>query len=353
MKSKEYIVSCILSGLFPVKYNKTHLYVSQMEPLDYIIVSDLKQQIYQDAIDDGLYTQEEWEDEMVKQGIWSVECEERIKFLEEGIENMKLALYESMFKSNTSEKIRKDLAIAREELTNLKETKLQNHIVTCDGYTDWIVLHHKVALSLRKADGSRVFPRSYKISSKKFDISDIVRFYNRDRLSEKDLRDLARTEPWKQYWASGIALHAEFFGPVASWTEEQLGIVGWSRLFDTIQQHPEYPGDDVAADDDVLDGWLIKLRRKREDDIEKRRGSLLLGKDSKASQASEVFIFAETAKDAARINKLNDSVSMMKKKQKLRDIPTEGEIKEADMPSVQRDLMMKAQQKFLDHVRSS
>ena len=76
-------------------------------------------------------------------------------------------------------------------------------------------------------------------------------------------RGLAKQHHAKQLWAvSGGDAQCFLGGPLASWTQLQMDLVGWLKFYDSIYQNMECPPDDVVEDDSALDSWAEKQRKE-------------------------------------------------------------------------------------------
>ena len=83
-------------------------------------------------------------------------------------------------------------------------------------------------------------------------------------LGESEIRELARSEPWKSIWSSSKNEGVLFGKRAIELSEEQKHLIMWSTMYDSIGESPDSPSDKIIADDDMLDGWLILQRRERE-----------------------------------------------------------------------------------------
>jgi hypothetical protein len=112
-------------------------------------------------------------------------------------------------------------------------------------------------------------------------------------------------------------------------TQDQKGILIWATMYDNIQEHHECPSDDVIKDDDVLDGWFIVQRNKREQ--EKLEGEVEgeLTND-KIRNAHEVFMVPDGDKKLEKINSMNNPTARMFKKQREHLIEQRGSVAQGE-----------------------
>ena len=117
-------------------------------------------------------------------------------------------------------------------------------------------------------------------------------------------------------------------------------------MYDGAKEHPEGPDDDVLEDDDAFDGWCISERRKQEEERSKSRAEKMLPGNLK--NANEVFVMANNRYEARDIHSLNDSGGKAVIQERKRALQTNKEIKEQNLPDVQRDLIITKNQKMIE-----
>lgn len=168
-------------------------------------------------------------------------------------------------------------------------------------------------------------------------VQSIIEEINSSRPTEKEIREIARTDPWRSIW-SNCGGKNPFGRPSSCWSDEQLTLCSWSKLYDNIHKSPDCPPDEVIDDDDMLDGWLILQSRKRKEDANKKDAET--GLNDKSRNASEVFIMAQTKEDAQKIESLNDPMTRAIKRQRNAILNKHGSVDHDKLPDVQQELMM-------------
>lgn len=149
-----------------------------------------------------------------------------------------------------------------------------------------------------------------------------------DRLQEttmtiNQIRKIARTEPWKSYWY--VKKLAAI--PYDNLNEEQISLLSYSRMYENIYDNPECPDDSVIQDDDMLDGWMILLKEKRE---REKTVSEMERKNPKLKNATEVFLPASNKDQVAKISALNSDVAKSKKLAREQMIKSVGTLNDKD-----------------------
>lgn len=351
-KNKEYIVSRIISGYIPCYiYNPIadeyqSLVIGRLESADSLFVHEVYGNAFREGELMGLLTHDELIDELISRDLWSFEKEQQLQESIVNLENTKLELYKNHLKrSTTSAQLRLDIRHIKAHISNLEGQKHKYDHMTLEGYAQLVRMRHRTARSLRYLTDKKVFDND-EYCFFPFPIQQAVEVYKHAQLNEADFREIARTEPWRSYWS--LARDNPFKYHRMEWTDEQSMVAMWARLFDSVIENPDFPGDYLFEDDDCFDGWLIEQKNKREAESKQRQADGLLPENQKIRDSGEIFIMVETPEDAARIESMNSAESKVYKRQKLGSIPEGGSIREEDMPFVQKQMAMEsARQQFM------
>jgi hypothetical protein len=97
----------------------------------------------------------------------------------------------------------------------------------------------------------------------------------------------------------------------------------------------------------MFDGWMIHQRRENEKIRSKNRTEKLL-EDKNLNKANEVYIMASSKEEAQSIYNLNDNTGINIIKERSKTLVPGKEIKEADLPDIQRDLQMLQNQQLMN-----
>ena len=141
-----------------------------------------------------------------------------------------------------------------------------------------------------------------------------------------------------------------FFKSGRELSTDQKNIIVWSRMYDNVQESLDCPSDDVIKDDDMLDGWFIVQKRKRE----KERAEAEIDNsmsNEKIKNAGELFMMASSQKDADRINSMNDVNSTMIKKQRMATVKAKGEVQDLDFQDKKLELAQRSNEMYVDKFR--
>lgn len=302
---REFLVSQIKLGII---YNENFI-IQPFKTLDLVRSHRIYQKSYDDCLLDGIMTNDETLEWLKSEGLWTDIQEQDIKNSQDNIENIKLEMFKSSLNKNKVETLRKQLRGIEKALikaSSYKYSLLQN---TCETNAEhdqktWVIL------------------RSIKVKNRNFSVEDnistIYSVYQQNLLSDKDIRELARSEPWHSLWTvseKGKIPLFKFYKD-REITYNQRNLLLWSQTYDNIQESIECPDRDIIEDDDLLDGWFILQARERKNEKKKKLLDQSTNND-KINNSSEVFIVSDSQEHANEIQNLNDSKSKMVLKQRM------------------------------------
>jgi hypothetical protein len=142
----------------------------------------------------------------------------------------------------------------------------------------------------------------------KYQVDDIP-----DRVEESEIRLIARSYEWFSLYSAGFQCSV--------FSHEVIDLLGWTKRYENIRQHPDCPEEDVINDDDLLDGWTSYIsNKKRQDD---------------PADGKEVFIPAKSPQDIKRIQDKNSPEAKFMIKMRDNKMMKKGELNENDLPDKQ------------------
>lgn len=334
----EYINS-IISGTIVLKIGRDYIYVSPFSAQDKTFADFFSQEVYDDAILDGIWTQAEAEEYLINNGYLSKDYEEEIKSIEERIEQMKVDYFNHFYNSQTKNYIKKNIEKQQEKQLNLHNKKYALYDKTCEYLKQYCFNSYVLQKNSFLMDGG--------LAHEKISVQLIHSKYTatlNDILSK--IRDVAKNEKWKSRW---YGLKDKSFAN-QDLTEFQLSVISWSIYYEGINQSLERPSDDIIADDIALDGWSILQSRKRKEEEKKRNAESMLPKN--ISNANEVFIPARNQKEAEDIFSLNDGQGKARINSIRQDLQKYGSRTENQLSDTQRELHMTSIQMAKENRRS-
>ena len=337
---RERLVNRVISGQVRIPRGSSLFVVNNITPQIKYEASEL----YFDALEQASFYEvmgdNELQTHLLKNKLWTPAKQLRLDELPKEIEDLKVSIYESMTKGDDRRMYRERLNVIRTEYEKLyNELHLYDYL-SQTGFAEYV----KSKFILGKSLGLD----TTLVSDAHFE--QIMGLYNTTRLGEKEYRELARTEPWRLYWNLG-KVQQLFSKPVTEYTEEQKYLCSWSRMYDNIYESQECPHDSIVEDDDMLDGWMIIGKRKREKDLQQKQGDEMISKNSRIRNSGEIYVMCQTQEDADKVDSLNDAYAKTVKRQRLLSLKERGEIKEADLPDVKQDLMIQANKMISNKVK--
>lgn len=71
------------------------------------------------------------------------------------------------------------------------------------------------------------------------------------------IRAVARSDEWRQRWRAAKESGSPLFGGhVASWDTNKINLISWSKFYETVSQHPDFPGEQLLFNDAGLQAWV-------------------------------------------------------------------------------------------------
>ena len=283
-------------------------------------------------------SEQEIVDLMCGMDLWSDEQEHRLTTIPTSIEALKVEAWQAYlkFSGKRVDRAKKQIKRIQQEWYRLYGQRHAYDHFTPSGLAT-TAKNEFLILSLIK-DTQHIKPGR---------VNTILSMYYQTQLDENQLRTLSQSSLVRLVWHSSRD-HAIIDVPVGCWTNEQIGLMSWLRMYDSIGESLDCPPETVVQDDILLDGWLITQNRERD----KERANKLSGDDGvnmpKKPGIQEVYIPAETSGDADRIHDMNDAQTRFQKRQREKLIATQGEVDETKMPDSQLLMRQQALQEILD-----
>lgn len=339
-------LSRILSGFYIFVYNRKRykLLYPDME-LKYRAELHAAECYERHKFSDWIY-EEDIVNYLVDSGIWHYGGDEQLEKIEKEIENNKVELYQSLLNPPKQKQIRRNLSSLKKSYNKLYSIRHSLDSLTPQGYADLIKNQYILLYSIYDLKNKRLFKSSKNINYQELnEISNILAEYTIDI---SVFREIARHDSWKNYWSANKSYI--FDKPAINWTDEQRTLVVLTKMYDSAYEHPECPDDIVFQDDDMFDGWMIYQRREAEKARSKNRTEKLL-EDKNLHKANEVYIMASSKEEAKSIYNLNDNTGMNIIKERSQTLIPGKEIKESDLPDVQRNLQVMQNQQLMNSKR--
>jgi len=316
------------------------------------IASELYKDFLNEGLEFGLYDDNEYKNFLVDNEIWLLDKEKKLKSLQEDIEELKVRMFSSSFNTQAMNTARKVLILAKDDLNKLYYEKIAFNYLTASGFAEMEKNKFLIGMSLYQNDIQVIPDEEAYWEFPYYILNQIIYNYKQTRFNETQFRWLARNEPWRSYWLAKKTENSLLNIPAVDMNEEQRALVIWSNVYDNVFEHPEQPSQTVINDDDLLDGWFIVQKRKREKDLNKNEAEQLISNE-KIKNSSEIFIPASSLEDINKISGLNDIQGDIAKRQKFSYLEKHKEVSEVNMPDVRLDLKKQYNQMYTDKLKGN
>lgn len=339
-------LSRILSGFYVFFYkNKKHKIVYPDISIKYEAELFSEKEYESNKFSDWI-KEEEILYTLVDMGVWTIDGDNILKNIEKQIEDIKVNLYKDFLNSTKIKSLRKTLANYKKNYGKLYDIRHSLDHITISGYSNLLKNQYILIHSIYDEHDNKIFTDLDNIDNDYLnDVANIIALNNIDIST---FRKLARSDIWRNYWSANSE---NLFGKsTIDWTDEQRTLVILTKMYDNAQEHPECPPDNVFDDDDAFDGWMILQKRENEKNKNKNRTEKML--DKKLNKAQEVYLMANSKEEAQNIYGLNDTQSLGILKERNQVIlNTKEQIKEAQLPDVQRNLVVENNKRFMESRR--
>lgn len=290
---------------------------------------------YQEAvtkyIKSGAIPEKELLEEAIKRKIWSPLQETSIEAIAQYIVALQKQLDSQSTKYNSIliDDLKKKIHEAQIKLFDLRNKRLQITQYSIESMAliyrrDYIIrqiTYIKVNNKYRKLFNS---PLINHINIDAFITYLSELYYNDYVISLKDMRELARTSPWRVYYKAATTSGGQLFpNKIFNYTIEQTDLLYWSAIYDYAYENSERPIDAIIDNDDRFNEWLefdINKNKKRiEENFNKVEKPYLPSSKWQGRGVNEVFI-AATPDNVSKIDELNSPVAKAIKSKYLSEI---------------------------------
>jgi hypothetical protein len=338
---REFLINTIRSGIIfePAKRLKIIPATNEQNIQSYYVY----QEAYDEALSNEIMTVDDAEKWMRATGLWQKRDDESLEQINKDIEDAKVNLYNN--RNNSDLKKRGKTLIKNLEYVLSQQLNKKNAFYnqTCEAIAELERLTWVLKQTCYIDDN---------IIDNDYDIDNIINIYNKSFLSDSEIRDLARNEPWRSIWIIGKSgkLKLFFNRDDQDVTFNQKNLLLWSQTYDNIQESIEAPTEDVIEDDYLLDGWFIIQRRKRKRDLKEKELNDNL-KNEKIKSAKELFIIPREGQKHSSIYELNSPESAFKIKQRSQAIKNSTTISYDQLPDIQNEGRQQAMQNWKSHAK--
>jgi len=311
---RDFFISEIIYGIKLLEDGDSYIEIHPMTIRQKFIASKVFMDAYQEALLNDVKTRKEMVQLLIDEEIWSEEFEKELNEIDKKKEDAKVTIYENFLRPSTREKAREELRSLEARELKLLSIKNANNHLDCEGIATYTRSIWIIENTAKFEDGTK-----YDFSSKS--VTQLMSKLSSSDLDMDDFRELARNDPWKTMWAIEKSAESIFQRKISELTDSQKLLATWARIYDSIQESPESPSDDVVEDNDAIDGWFIVQKRKREKEQGKQK---LDGLDKKHGNADEVFVMARSDEERREIVNMNEAHGKGAIKNRLQKMQVKG-----------------------------
>lgn len=338
---RDYFTQQIVSGVVLCEI-KGKIYSYQNPPVEHkSFAQKVYKDVYEECVKDGIWDEDVLMSFIIGTGQWSSAEEEKLNKLVEDVPKLKIRLFELHLKSTEKRAVRAALDDTRKMIDELYVKRHALDYLTCHGIASSAKLRYLTGASIYYK-GKPYWKDFSGWRKSDYLLDAIINTVNHSRLTEGQLRELARSDPWKTYWSTAKFSGRGVFDKASiDLTEYQKNIILYAQMYDNIAESPECPSEDIIEDDDALDGWILTQRGKRGEDT--NRNDILSGiRNEKIRNAEEVFVMVNSAEDAKKVYEANDIAGKVALAQRMKQIKREGVVNEKDLNETRMRVIMQA-----------
>lgn len=341
---REFFIAMIRTGNTFIKAGDCSLVIKPLTMDQAYEAAEIYNQAYQQAYIDGMMNEDEMDEWMRDNDLWTQEDDEKSDGFKKDLERLKVEIYNARNNEALRERIRLYLRAGESQFGTHLAKKHVYHQNSAEGYATT----ERVAWSIKN---------STFLNNELYDFSDhtlayVVEEWQAAFLHDSQTRELARNEPWKSLWVIKDNTNIKLFNNSSNseLTYNQKNLIVWSQMYDNIQESLDCPSKDVIDDDDMLDGWFITQAKKREQEKSEQELNEST-KNSKIKNASEVFVMANSKNDAERINSVNTTHSQVIKKQRGIMLKQKGTVNDHDFTDQRQKIQMEQTNMFRGNIK--
>lgn len=336
---RELLVNRICSGLTMLKFNGDTYYLRGPTAEERYKASIVYQEACQECADEVL-SNEDIMEVLLKYEMWSEDNQKVLEQLEKDIDELKIGIFQKRFRKAELNLGRKALDAARKEYERLSLAKHQLDCHSASGLAAITKIKYIVGCCLLDKNKNQVWNSDSFLRDRNNLIEEIVNVANRDKITDYQIRELSRTEPWRTMWSCRDSEKSLFGSNVSELTDEQKRLIVWSKIHDSIYESEDCPEDFVFDDDDMMDGWMILQKRKQDKLKKERKNTSMMETDNeKIASAGERFILVGSREEAQEVEELNSPEVAMMKKARENLLMKKGIVQEAEMPDSRQKIM--------------
>jgi hypothetical protein len=346
---KKSIVNRICTGIVYLNINDTIYYLDipskQQKAISELVYSEVFQEIkYKE-----LMTRKQSQDFLANKGIWTQQNDKQLEDLNKYLEDLKIQLYDNLYNDRSKKKLRSKIKSLKSGISKSLIKKYSLDHMTLEAHAEDHYNKFLTAICIKDCNGVPVYTYHNWKDADSHILKRFLNYKEMNALTNEQYREISRTEPFRSIW--GFSKHQVFGSNSFDFTNDQMNLCMYSRMYDNVYENPDRPSDEVIDDDDMLDGWFAKQRRQIETDRKKKEVDSIMSKGKSNSNAGEMFVMAGSKQEANKIRGINDIDSKMRMKQRSQALSEKGKLEESKLPDVQIGLRNEAMRQMADRFK--
>ena len=329
----EKVLNRIIQGRLRLRLGDLVLFIYEPDQ-DVIELSfDVYDEYYKRAYYSGVYVDQEIVELLLDNDLWSPLDDKKVEEIRKQIEEVKIEAFKNFYSKRNLAGIKRQLRQMETTMIKYQAKKKQLDHVTCKGVANFARKSWLISKTTELEDGS-------KFDFVPVSVATVMDAYADSTIYPEVYRKIARSEPWRTMWISSKKRGDAFGKASCQLDSNQLSLVSYSCMYDSVYESSDSPKDEVIQDDDCLDGWFIVQHRKYEKDKKQSEVDAMLT-NPKIANSSEIFLMANDQEGAQEIYGLNNPHArntIQQRRQQIKE--ADGNLSFADFADVKRDNQM-------------
>ena len=317
------LINKIIAGGFFTEISGSLYYIDLViDEKDKVYLDYVYNKTCKEAVAEGTYTEIDYLKLCKERGDWDEEEFNEIPELHKQIEAAKKKYYYNFYSETQKKVLKKKIADINDKIRKILIKKI---IIVNEITAEYFAEKHKKGCRYDRIvkDIKGCNFNSYEFIDEDFKNSLEIAISD-NSCTEAEIREIARTNPWRTSWEVGKSSFSDMFGiKIGGSTQEQFSLCYWSQFYDGIFAGYERPDNDILEDDIALDVWYeLKINEQE------------AGEDpavsNKVAQHQEVFVKTDKENSDKIYDKNNKMVrNAMGKRDKI--IKENGGMSEAEL----------------------
>lgn len=338
------IVDRIICGFTVNTYGNEIYIVKDAGPRERLLSEPYYKKVYDKLSRSGIPTDDEMLASLIDLGIWSDKMTQDIIDKEKIIDDLRKDLPKLEFKSTTKATVVARIEILEEEIKELKSIKGLAQINSIDHLASMERYKYLLYLCTFKDDGeTRLWTdiNSFENADNGLITKLFTNTYANGKIDEAIIRELARSDPWRNMWVASVKTGNLLRVPMSEATDLQRALITWSLIYDNAYESMDCPSDDVINNDTLFDAWLEAQSNKRKTERNKQ--------SAPGGKAQEIGIPVDSLEDAKKVYDLNSPAAKGILSERNRTIDKHGTVNVGNLPDQKRNIQMRMTEMAMKH----